>query len=608
MQAAAYGLIGEAKEHYHLSVGTYLRDLFRSGSGQVWMVILAAEHICKGKSLLSSQEQKDDAAELCHFASQELQANSAFLVASTCLRNAIAFLGDDGWSRKYDLSLKVYNARVEMTYCCGAQEECEQSVQAILSKARSLDDKHTAYYVWMTNLSSLRRHDEALEMGLALLKNLNFCKIPSKLSISALLIQMMSTLRAVKKVPSHVLLKKEITERKDVEAFVNALMSSSIFALFAGKVLDFLYLSMKALKISLQYGYSPCTPAAFTVGAMVCAKLGKYKEADRLGKVALELSKWFEESVTDSFDMLIYYGSAHHLFNPYTELPDSYGGISTLALKRGNLTIACSAGVARVGATWFVGSLRLDKLIAMAAKYRNEQIAFKKETFLPATKMFRQLALNVAGRSINPAVLEGEEIKNLAELRKGFEGDAMAQKGFVVASLQLAYLFGDLDTAHDFALQSAKSWSQDKQSHLAMFLPLYRGLIWCALYKRDEVAAYARNAKKELKIFKQWNKAGLASRMCLGLLLEAEVMTISAKTSREQAKAAFDKAIIELDQFGFNHFAAMGAERAAAYFSGVNDEMATEYLGRAIEGYTEWRAHGKVTYLREQFPRLLDNR
>ena len=586
-------------------MGSYLQDLYRESTGQVWMLILAAEHVCKGKSLFTSQDQKDEAASLCYLASQELQANSAFLTAATCLRNAIGLLGDDGWSREYDLSLKVYNSSMEMAFCSGAQEECEQRVQNILSKARSLDDKQTAYYVWMTNLSSLRRHREAFEMGRALIDNLNFCRIPPTISLPRLGFQILSTLHSVKRVPTEFLLEKQTTERKDVEAFVNALMSSSLFALFAGKFFDFLYLSMKALKMSLRYGYSPCTPAAFTIGAMVCAKLSKYREADRLGRIGLELSKRFDESAVDSFDMLIYYGSAHHLYNSYTDLPGCFEGISTLAVKRGNLSIACSAGVARVGATWFVGSLRLDRLISMAAVYRDEQIAFKKETFLPSVKIFRQLALNVAGRSQDPTVLEGEEIKNLEEFKKELEDDTMAQKGFVVASLQLAYLFWDLDSAHDYAVQSAKSWSQDKQAHVAMFLPLYRGLIWCALYKRDNDNAYKKRAKKELKIFKDWEKAGLASRDCLNLLLEAEILTISSKRTEVQVRAAFDKAIASFQKFGFQHFAAMGAERAGSYFAETHDELAAHYFGRAVEGYSEWRAYGKVTFLKQRYPGFL---
>mmetsp|Transcript_1532 Transcript_1532/g.2041 ORF Transcript_1532/g.2041 Transcript_1532/m.2041 type:complete len:667 (-) Transcript_1532:23-2023(-) len=620
VQAASYTLIGANKAHYHYFVGNVLQQQYNEAakhrkSEMSWMLVLAGDHLYRGKRCLVRQELKDKTAELISLAAIQLEENACFESAALYLRRAIELLGPSGWKRRYCLCLKVHTFSAEMEYCSGNQHECNLRVKEVQRCAQTLEDKETAIYVWMSSLSSLRRHCEALQTGYILLRKMKFMWMPARVNSMHMMIEYALTLNAIRRQDDKSLLNKGEATDPLVEKYVRTLMQVVTFAWFADAHIEQTFLSLRALRISLQYGYTPHTGTSFALVGLVSGSLGNYQEARRLGQIAMRLQERFTSMEANLMTQYIYYTNIHHLHNTCSNLTDYLTEIRSTGLNTGNVCIACIAAGASVISAYNEGRIRLDRLASQAGHYREEQISYNKTTMMMVTRVYRQLILNMARRSShNPAKLEGDEIKDFQEFMRKTGNDKLTQRHIITVSMQLAYHFGDLERARFFATQNQKFWKKDHLSHHSLFMPFYRGLIWCQLHEREKGTKYKIKAKEELKTIRGWVNYGLAFRNIFVLFMEAEIMALvdgkaidglRADVERTFVKEAYDNVISEATSFQYNHIAALAYERAGTYFARSDHVLAAEYLNKAVEGYNNWKAWGKIQFLRHKFSHLI---
>lgn len=598
VQSAAYALLGAGQVRYHLAVGTSLEDLYRGPVGQPWMVIFAADNIYQGERLLKSQHKRDEAADLHYVAAQELQANSEFLAAAEYLRNALKLLGEGAWTREYDLTLKVSDLSAKMENAFGVQAQCEKRVQDIMDNASCLDDQETAYYVKMSNLSSMQHHGEAMQTGLVLLRKKKMGWIPKHIGQAVLAVEVLSTLRQVKNLSDGELLGRANAVDERVAGYLRATIEAMICSWFANQWDEFVFLTMRAVKISLKYGYSSNSPTAFVIFGNICANLKKFRECERLGNVGVRLLARFSDPQADILTRF-QYTIADHLFTPIQGLSERYCEIHSTALRHCNVGVACMASGTRSIIAYLNGAVPLDKFVSICAQYRDEMIAYNKLKFLPVTRMGRQMALNMGGRNRRPSVLEGGEIKDLQAFREEIKHDPYSLRFCGFYSMQLAYMFGDLDQAIVFARSNLRDWKVDLPTFPGMYMPFYRGLIWCSAYKRYGLREYKRFAKRELKIFQDWAKADLSCRRAFSMFLEAEIMALVEQKTLSEVKAGFELLLAELERVGMDNITALGAERAGMYFKDVDEQLSFEYFERSNAAYGEWRANGKVRQVKK---------
>eukprot|EP00543_Licmophora_paradoxa_P003113 CAMPEP_0202456330 /NCGR_PEP_ID=MMETSP1360-20130828/13612_1 /ASSEMBLY_ACC=CAM_ASM_000848 /TAXON_ID=515479 /ORGANISM="Licmophora paradoxa, Strain CCMP2313" /LENGTH=512 /DNA_ID=CAMNT_0049076103 /DNA_START=31 /DNA_END=1569 /DNA_ORIENTATION=+ len=487
----------------------------------------------------------------------------------------------------------------------------------------------------MTKLSSLRQHDAALKTGISFLRKMKLSRIPAHITSIELFVEFSSVMNRIKRESEEDLLNRKITSDTKVATFIQVLMSSAVFAWYANKTPEFVFFAIRALKFSLLHGYGPYSPTSYAVCGMVCGRLGKFERADQLGRIALKLSTRFEAANVDCFTQYFYYTCIYHLFNKCNDLNQRLAHLYTNGIQAATLPWACTSAGARVMCAWLEGNMRLDKFISLAARHRDEMISYNKQRVLPTIQIYRQLALNLAGRSAEPSKLQGEEIKDLEEFQKQAQDDPVTLRRIVMAGVELAYFFDhDLDEAEKYTRRSLKKWREDQPLYSSFFIPLHRGLVWCKLYARSPSSLYRRRARQEAKILQRWKKAGLVNPGLLLKLLEAEIMAFIEgggggarrkclrlrKDGWETVKEAFDDAIHSLAEHGFQHLAAFGAERAAVYFlSSLNsgggnadaadnvekESFARTYLLDAVEGYQSWRALGKVDDLHQRYEAYL---
>ena len=177
----------------------------------------------------------------------------------------------------------------------------------------------------------------------------------------------------------------------------------------------------------------------------------------------------------------------------------------------------------------------------------------------------------------------------------------------------LAYLFGDYDRAGVHAEVLLASKDEEFPLFWTQFYPSLRGLVWLALAKKESATKkqqqrYKTLAKKELVKSTKYAKAGFVNYPCMHLLLEAEMLTVKAASSKKKdidvddtIRSAYEKAINIASRSGFSLFASIGNERAAWYFYYRNNEVmnddTTFYLAKLIPLLTEWNAAGVISHV-----------
>lgn len=172
IQQAAYSLIPESElPMFHLAVGRNLLGQLSSILLEKHVFVVLNQFI-RGANLLDSQTEKYRIASLCLSALIKATKTSAFRLSSQYADFGISLLGMWGWKDEYDLTLALYSSACEVQSCTGNFEKLDSFTEEIFRNAHSLQDKVRAYVIQVYSLGGRNRHQEAIEIGLEVLRQL----------------------------------------------------------------------------------------------------------------------------------------------------------------------------------------------------------------------------------------------------------------------------------------------------------------------------------------------------------------------------------------------------------------------------------------------------
>ncbi|KAL7537767.1 hypothetical protein ACHAXR_008044 [Thalassiosira sp. AJA248-18] len=169
---AALGLIPlESREAFHLLIGTKL--LMNSPVAELEKSIFDIVALFSfGKRLLESDEQIYEVVDLILLAGETALSTSSFSSAAAYFLSGIDLLRDDCWDTRYNLSLKLHNAALEVLYAIGDFTTLRLLASEVLSFARNFDDKLTCYHHLVRCLVSARQSEEGLKTCILVLGEL----------------------------------------------------------------------------------------------------------------------------------------------------------------------------------------------------------------------------------------------------------------------------------------------------------------------------------------------------------------------------------------------------------------------------------------------------
>ena len=603
VQWAAYSLIGESnQQQYHLCLAKSFIKLHCSPVGKQWMQMIAADHFCQAEPLITSTDDRDRAAAVCLRAAKHLQSTAAFRSAVIFVRNAILFLGDGDscWTRNFALSLATYNLNAEAEFYAGNTEHCSLSVYTIIRNTREFEDQKNAYLVNVENLLSSRRPVEAMKEGKDMLRKMNVCQLPKGQTTAAHMgLEVAKTVLVLTKFGEEKLVEHKLTDDSAIEFFCESCIATVTSAHFAGSKENFVFFSLRALRLSLTHGYCKWTAPAMAMTAVVLGNLRLYSLSKKLCRVAQKVMQRFEAREADVLTLFMHYQFVFHMDNKLVNMGQKHTELYQLGISCGSIVWACLNSCVVISASFWEGSVCLDKLLLQANKYAEECVAYKKEMLLPVLSFYRQIILNLLGRNAAPSRLEGDAVNDMELFMADL--DPANMRYFTSVATQCASFYWDWDEARRHAQANRRTETGDHPIYFVGLNRFWRCLVWISLYERDGERSMRRRARKEYRMIETMIRHGLENKRELLLILDAEFdarIKRKKRSSLSNTKAKYDKGIAAIDSIGFQHYGALVRERAGEFFA-KNGEATTAkvYLDKAVEIYRDWKAMGKVRHL-----------
>src|SRR5882762_528487 len=172
VQEAAYSLIPERlRAEAHLRIGRLLaaHTPAERREGAVFDIV---NQLNRGAALITSQDEREQLAELNLLAGRRAKASAAYASALTYLIAGAALMSEDSWDRRHELTFALELNRGECEFLTGALAEAEQRLAALSSRAANTVERATVACLRVDLYTTLDQSSRAIAVGLDYLRNL----------------------------------------------------------------------------------------------------------------------------------------------------------------------------------------------------------------------------------------------------------------------------------------------------------------------------------------------------------------------------------------------------------------------------------------------------
>ncbi|MCH8269133.1 MAG: PAS domain S-box protein, partial [Acidobacteria bacterium] len=172
VQQAAYSLIPEAERgRIHLHIGRLL--LANAGEdGIEERLFEIVNHLNIGADLLADGEERLRLAQLNLQAARSPKLAAAFAAGFEHCEAGLRLLPADAWQTHYKLSLGLHQEAARLAYIEGNVAAMERYMAAVFERAADVLDEVPVRKIQIESLVASHRHDEAIAVGVEILKRL----------------------------------------------------------------------------------------------------------------------------------------------------------------------------------------------------------------------------------------------------------------------------------------------------------------------------------------------------------------------------------------------------------------------------------------------------
>jgi predicted ATPase len=598
IQEAAYRLIpAQDLELFHLEIG---RRLWRSFDtfelDQHIFVLLSQVNI--GRRLLTREKERTAVATLCLHAGKKAAKSSTFRTASIYLNLGIELLDSRSWRDDYDLTLALYNAAAEMEMCTANFERMEQLLEKVFLHARNAEDKVQAYGTKIYALGVSDRSVEAIDTGILVLKGLGE-HFPSRNCKAHMISEMRTVKKLLKGKSDEQLLRLPQVENKEKLAAMSILQVLYLNALTSRP--DFAPLvTLKVLKLTLQYGLSVFAAAAFsTYGMLLVGALGEIDDAFRFGELSLVLLERFEAIEYLPRVYAAFYGCIYPWKKPIRGTVEPLLHAHQVGMQTGDVLFAgLCANIYCFNA--------MDAGTPLGVIER-EWRGFQEAMLSCGQKALVRMAM--------PAVQTVHHYMGLSEDPLSGKGDifdydealqhAIKQQGVInvlgirLNRMMVAYVFNDYVLAAANTIEEKDYWKMPPTFERVSCFFMGSMVALAVAREGKEIRKNLKFAKNAVKVFKVW--AIHSPHNCLDrlFLLEAELASVSGQNAKAYEK--YVCAIAMTAHSGFRMMDALANERAARHLLAVGEVLDAEpYFRRACSSYDDWGGKAKLVRLQAE--------
>jgi len=172
VQEAAYSLIPEhLRAEAHLRIGRLLAE-HTPREKREEAIFEIVNQLNRGAALITSQDEREQLAELNLIAGKRAKASTAYASALNYLIAGTALLADDCWERRPELILALELHRAECEFLTGELAAAEVRLTMLSSRAANAIDQATVACLRVDLYTTLDRSDRAVDVCLACLRHL----------------------------------------------------------------------------------------------------------------------------------------------------------------------------------------------------------------------------------------------------------------------------------------------------------------------------------------------------------------------------------------------------------------------------------------------------
>ena len=291
VQQAAHILIPEArKQAIHLQIGRLLLKPLdeQQQQDQVFNIV---NHFNISLNQIEDSAEKLRISKLNWLAGQKAKASVAYELAVNYFRNAMMLTSEDGWTQYYEFMLLLHKNKAEAEFLNGNFERAEQFINTAICHVKDPIETADLYNSLILLHTIQGRYGEAIEAGKIGLKLLGF-DLPDETLSEALDEEVLAAQNSLRDRSIASLIDQSILTDVRHQVAIKLLMNIDPVAYLSSKSNLYLFVSVKSVNLSLQYGNIPESVKAYSnYGFILGSVLGDYDSGYEFGLMARKLSE-----------------------------------------------------------------------------------------------------------------------------------------------------------------------------------------------------------------------------------------------------------------------------------------------------------------------------
>ncbi|UKP00574.1 trifunctional serine/threonine-protein kinase/ATP-binding protein/sensor histidine kinase [Nostoc sp. UHCC 0870] len=609
VQQAAYSLIPqEQKQYTHGKIGQLLLQGL-SQQEQEERIFDIVNQLNMGKSVITTNEQKQQLADLNLKAGQKAKLSAAYQAAQDYCTIGMALLSPDAWHENYTLMYSLHRDGSEAAYLCSKFDQAEVLYGETLKYAQTPLDKAIIYRVQMTQYQLQGRNAEAIAIQRQSLQLLGWTMPTEPEIIQASLDAEIATVQQF--IEQHtiesILAAPKMTDPSIAE-ILRILQILFYAAWLDGQPTLALLALAKMTTLSLQYGNSDMSPFGYVgYGLIANGVLKDCATAYQFGEIAVQLCEQFDNADVRGMTNFLFAADVHSWNRPIREADTYYNNAYKYGMEAGNwLTVGFM--MMQSGSDRLTYGKNLDDLYAIAQNHAAFLDQIKSLDNLNAlTVGVIQPIRQLLGLTKTPFTFDDDSFSEAQYLQK-YVNTPYHLAWLYSVKIRHAYLF-DHQAAYPDLIPQLSIIENTISSHAKVPSSVfYVALMHLALAEAASEDSERQHHLQALVPLEErlnlWAKACPENLLHKCLLIQAE----KARLNKQKTAAIelYDQAITQAQANEYGYEEGLANELAAKfYLDWGKEKVAAGYMQEAYYCYARWGAKAKNDDLEQRYPQLL---
>jgi PAS domain S-box-containing protein len=598
LQQAAYALVSEARRaELHLEIGRCLYARMPTGK-RVEQIFEVVDQLNRGAALLREDDERLDLLDLNQRAAAKAKATAAYGAAYVYLKQAIALLPADAWTRRYELAFHLHRDAIELAFVTEAQTDAEALSEVALGQARSRLDKASLHTVRMSGYTlrldvdrAMRAGQEALRLfGLDLLDPepdaaiaRAFTSLEERLASRAVAALADAALATD---PDQIALQRVLSELVPMTYQMDPKRHTMVV--------------LWGMNACLDHGHTPLSPSLYVAFAMQLVMRGQFERGHAFGRLAIDLARKLGLAEARTLCSFAYF--INHWRAPFrSSIPVARAAVGN-GIECCDFQYVAYSQLTVISAQMAAGT-NLDSIRAVLEDYLAFCAKICSKTGLDILGSQRLLIERLTGRQGGRAHSVGTSFDEAAILA-GAAGHPMTIGMCANLRCWASYLLGDLDDALAM-LELAGTHlpffvSQVEHAQYVFHAALTLAARADGADAQGRAALVARVQPLEARL-QTWSESCPENFRHKHELVLAELTRLEGGRPEHLYLQAIDGAARE----GLLQDEALAQELCARYcLARGQRHLAAQFFGAAVDAYARWGASAKVVLLQEELARL----